>query len=228
MNKKNALSTLALGIFAIVGCGASGAGADASAATQPDYGATKTMVLDILHSQEGKTALQDVMKDPTFKQQMVVSEADISKAVTASIESKKTQSFLSDQAKDPKFAAAMSKAVQPQLISTTKQLMKDPEYQKDMLVLLKSPDFTKFLQDLMNSPDGRKQIMAVMTEALDTPSFRMKFEQSLKQAVSDTMKSSGGGGGGGGGKKQSGGGKSEDSGGGGGGGGGGSEGGGES
>jgi spore germination protein D len=201
---KSVLSTLALGVFVVVGCGAGsgGAGADASAATgQQDYGATKQMVLDILHSQEGKTALSDIMKDPTFKQQIIVSDADITKAVTASVESKKTQSFLSEQAKDPKFAAALSKALQPELIQTSKQLMKDPEYQKDVMVLLKSPDFTQHLQTLLESPNGRQIMMKVMTEAIDNPGFRIKFEESLKQAVSDEMKSTGGG------KQQSGGGK---------------------
>ncbi len=205
MKTKSVLSTLALGVFIIVGCGASGggAGADVSgAAGQPDYSATKQMVLDILHSQEGKTALQDIMKDPAFKQQIIVSDADITKAVTASIESKKTQSFLSDQAKDPKFAAALSKALQPELIQTSKQLMKDPEYQKDLLVIMESPEFTKHLQTLLESPSGRQQMMKVMTEALDNPGFRIKFEQSLKQAVADQMKSTGGG------QQQSGGGKS--------------------
>jgi spore germination protein D len=203
---KSVLSTLALGALVIVGCGAGGggAGADVSATTgQQDYGATKQMVLDILHSQEGKTALQDIMKDPAFKQQIIVSDSDITKAVTASIESKKTQSFLSEQAKDPKFAAALSKALQPELIQTSKQLMKDPDYQKDVMVLLKSPDFTQHLQTLLESPDGRKIMMKVMTEALDNPGFRIKFEQSLKQAVSDAMKSTGGGGG----KQQAGGGQ---------------------
>lgn len=179
----------------IVGCGSDAMGADVSSSSggQQDYGATKTMVIDILHSEEGKSALQDVMKDPAFKQQLVVSDTDITKAITASIESKKTQSFLADQAKDPKFAAALAKAVQPDLIATSKQLMKDPDYQKDMLTLLQSPEFTKNLQTLMQGPEFRTDVQKIMTQALDTPAFRMKFQDALKSAVNDAMKSSGGG-----------------------------------
>lgn len=188
------LATISLVILS--GCSAGGMGADASAASpqQPDYSATKQMVVDILHSAEGKTALQDVMKDPAFKQQMMVSDQEITKAVTAAVESKKTQSFLSEQAKDPKFAAALSKAVQPDMSALMKQLMKDPEYQKDMLVLLKSPDFNKNLQEIFQTPEFRGQIMQIMTEALSTPSFRMQFQDSLKQAVSESMQSAGGSG----------------------------------
>lgn len=197
MKVRRAIAPFAtVGALVVAGCGTSGLGADVSAAGGgQEYGATKQMVVDILHSQEGKSALEDVMKDPTFKQQLVISDADITKAITASIESKKTQSFLADQAKDPKFAEALAKAVQPELIQTNKQLMKDPEYQKDMLTLLQSPEFTQNLQTLFQGPQFRNDIMKIMTQAMDTPSFRMKFQDALKQAVSDAMKSTGGGGG---------------------------------
>lgn len=178
-----------------VGCGATtNAGADVSGAgqQQQDYGATKQMVIDILHSSEGKTALQDILKDPAFKQQMAVSETDVAKAVQKTVESKSTQSFLSQQAKDPEFAGTLAKAIQPELIQVNKQLMKDPEYQKEMMVLLKSPEFTKDLQDLMQTPEVRSQIMKIMTDSMQTPSFRVKFEDALKKAVAQSMPQAGG------------------------------------
>ena len=179
-----------------VGCGSTtNAGADVSGAGagQQDYGATKQMVIDILHSAEGKTALQDILKDPSFKQQMAVSESDVAKAVQKTIDSKSSQSFLSQQAKDPQFATSLAKAVQPELIQVSKQLMKDPEYQKEMIVLLKSPEFTKNLQDLMQTPEFRSQIMKIMTDSMQTPSFKAKFEDTLKKVVAESMPQSGGG-----------------------------------
>jgi len=171
-----------------VGCGSSGsAGADVSGAQQQGYGATKQMVIDILHSPEGKTAVQEMLKDPTFRQKLAVSETDVSKAVEKTLESQKSQSFLSQQAKDPQFASTLAKSIQPELVQVNKQLMKDPEYQKDLLVVLKSPEFTKNLQDLLQTPEFRTQIMKIMTEALQTPNFKMKFERlftSLSYLVS--------------------------------------------
>ena len=116
------------------GCGSgASAGADVSGAQQQQgYGATKQMVVDILHSPEGKTAVQEMLKDPTFKQQLAVSETDVSKAVEKTLESQKSQSFLSQQAKDPQFASTLAKSIQPELVQVNKQLMKDPEYQKDL------------------------------------------------------------------------------------------------
>ena len=166
-------------------------GADVSGATQPDYTATKQMVVDILHSPEGKSAVEAILNDPSVKQQMAVNETDIAKAVEKNLETQKNQSFLAQQVKDPQFVSAFAKAAQPELTQINKQLMKDPQYQKDMLILLKSPEFTKNLQDLMQTPEFRGQIMKVMTEALQNPSFRMQFEDALKQAVAQSMQNAG-------------------------------------
>lgn len=183
---------LALTVLLAVGCGTSTAGAAASGSGQQDYGTTKQMVIDILHSPDGKTAVESILKDPSIKSQIIVSDTDIAKAVENSLKSKQNQSFLSKQAKDPEFADALAKAVQPELISITKQLMKDPTYQKEMLVLLQSPEFSTHLQTLMKSPQYRGQVMQIMTDALQTPSFRMQFQDMLKKAVEQSMQSAGG------------------------------------
>lgn len=184
--------SIAASALLLVGCGVGGgASADASGAGQQDYGTTKQMVLDILQSSEGKSAVANILKDPTMKSQIIVSNTDIAKAVEKTLQSKQNQSFLAEQAKDPEFAAALAKAVQPELVATTKQLMKDPAYQKEMLVLLESPEFTANLQSLMKTPEYRGQVMQIMTDALQTPSFRMQFQDALKEAVSQSMQSAG-------------------------------------
>lgn len=176
-----------------VGCGSGGSmGADAGASAggaqqQQDYGATKQMVIDILHSSEGRTAVGELLKDPSVRQDMAVSQQDMSKAIEKMLKNKKEKSFLTEQVKDPTFAAALAKAVQPELTQLLKQLMKDPDYQKDMMVLLKSPDFTKSVQELLKTPDFRGQIQKVMTESLQTPTFRMQFQDALKKAVAESM-----------------------------------------
>ncbi len=170
-------------------------GADVSGSVgnqNQDYGTTKQMVIDILHSPDGKKAVAEMLTDPSMKQKVVVSDTDISKAVEKALETKKNQSFLAQQAKEPEFAAALAKAVQPDLVNLQKQLMKDPEYQKDMMVLLKSPDFTKQLEELLQTPQFRGQVMKIMTDALQTPSFRMQFQNALQKAVAQQMQAAGG------------------------------------
>jgi spore germination protein D len=40
--------------------------------------------------------------------------------------------------------------------------------------------------DLLKSPEYRKEVMKIMTEALEQPTFRLLFMDSLKQAVKET------------------------------------------
>ncbi|GMA50424.1 hypothetical protein GCM10025857_17810 [Alicyclobacillus contaminans] len=138
------------------GCGQGSMGAEAGGVQnqQQDYGQIKQMVVDILHSPDGKKAVADILQDPSLKQQIVVSDTDITKAVEKSLQNSKNQSFLSNAAKDPQFANALAKAVQPDLVQLQKQLMKDPQYQNDMMVLLKSPEFTQQLQSLLQTPNS--------------------------------------------------------------------------
>ncbi len=177
-----------------VGCGEGGsAAAQASGAgSQQDYGATKQMVIDILHSTQGKQALLEVLQDPTVKQQFIVNDSEIGKSVEKSLTQGKNQSLLAQQFKDPQFASGLAKAVQPELLQMQRQLMKDPSYQQEIMVLLKSPDFSKYLQDYMQTPQYRGQVMKIMTDALQTPSFRLQFQEALKKAVTDSMQSAGG------------------------------------
>lgn len=176
-----------------VGCGA--AGGDASGAAgmsgSSDYGTTKQMVIDILNSSEGKGAVKELLQDPTMRQ-APVSPTEISKAVEKSLSGKEGKQLFEEGAKDPEFAASLTKAMEPQLVTITKQLMKDPEYQKEMLVLLQSPEFSQQMLTVLKTPQYRSAIMKVMTEALSTPSFRMQFQDALKKAVAESMPASGG------------------------------------
>ncbi|WP_074950929.1 spore germination lipoprotein GerD [Alicyclobacillus macrosporangiidus] len=177
---------LAIALLLAAGCGG-GMGADVSAAGQQDYGTTKQMVVDILHSAEGRGAIAEALRDPSTKQKLALSEMDVAQALEKQLQSQKNQSFLAQQVKDPQFAATLAKSIQPELMQMQKQLLKDPQYQKDMLVLLKSPEFSQHLQGLMQTPEFRGQIMKVMTDALQTPSFRTQFEDALKRAVADSI-----------------------------------------
>ncbi|KYP79662.1 spore germination lipoprotein GerD [Ferroacidibacillus organovorans] len=147
------------------------------------YPDLKAMVLDILHSKEGMATLRDTMTSPEFKRLSVVTQADISTAVEKTLQQGKNKSLLTEQMKDPQFAAAVVNASKEQLTNVQKQLMTDPTYQKDLLALMKSPEYQKMQFDLLKSPEYRKEIMMIMTEALQLPTFRLLFQDSMKEAV---------------------------------------------
>ncbi|WP_133121177.1 spore germination lipoprotein GerD [Kyrpidia spormannii] len=175
---------------------------------QPPYQETKSMVLDILHSKEGMDTLRQTVQSQEFKRSLILSDSDMQKALTTALTQGENKNLLQQQLQQPQFAKALADALKEQHRQLLKDLMKDPEYQQMMLDLMKSPDFQKQILSLMSSPPYRQQTMKVMQEALQNPSFRLLFTDSLKQAVREVGPQAGQGKQGGQGGQQQGGGQS--------------------
>ena len=195
--KQRTSSILLISSLLLTGCGSASASGstntESSNSNQSETSSTsgypqiKAMVLDILHSKEGTTTLKDTISSPDFKRSAAISEVDVQKAVEKIVKTEdQKKTFLSQAMKDPQFSASMVEAARPQMTDLQKKLMKDPEYQKELLALMKSTDFQQMQFDLLKSPEYRKEVMKIMTEALDQPTFRLLFMDSLKQAVKET------------------------------------------
>lgn len=197
-------SLLLTSSYALSGCGEDASSAEVAGATQnqgqgqqkqsgsqgqASYPEVKSMVLDILHSKEGMSTLQDTMSSPEFKRATAITDGDIQAAVEKTLQQGQNKHFLAEQMKDTQFAAAIVKAAEPQMMDIERQLMRDPSYQKDLLTLMKSPEFQQSQLELLKSPEYRKEVMKIMTEALQEPTFRLLFTDSMKEAV----KAAGGG-----------------------------------
>lgn len=173
------------------GCGSSSSGQSATSSSsqaqeinyKTDYNNTKTMVMDILHTKEGKEGLKDIFKDPTFKQALSINEHDVNQALTKSITSGANKNLIEAQMKDPIFANALVKASKKEHQEMLKALMKDPEYQNDMLTLLKSPSYQQTLIPLMQTPEYRQTIMKIMLDSLQNPEFKLIFMETIKDAI---------------------------------------------
>lgn len=171
-------------LSSMTACSSGGGQASRAEEEKPDYNETKSMVLDILHSKEGKDTLRDMVKDPVFKSTMLINEQDISTALIKTFNDEKNQKhFIDIQMKDPKFAAAVVKASKKEHEMILKQLIKDPDYQQSMLTLMKSPDYQKMTLALMQSPEYRQYMMKVMAESLQNPEFRLMFMDVVKDAI---------------------------------------------
>ena len=192
--KRKASSIALISSLLLAGCGSTSAsgnsgqesGSSNPTASSAGYPQIKAMVLDILHSKEGMNTLKDTISSPEFKQSAIVSEIDVQKAVEKMVKTEdKQKTFLSQAMKDPKFSSSMVEAALPQVTKIQKQLIKDPDYQKELLALMQSSEYQQMQFDLLKSPEYRKEIMKIMTEALEQPSFRLLFMDSLKQAVKE-------------------------------------------
>ncbi|NQX70786.1 spore gernimation protein [Paenibacillus alba] len=187
------------------------------------YKEQKTMVLDILKSDDGKKAISaanrsimngDVGTNSIAGQSQIKllsanESLQLQMAVKDVLTAKENNMFLTDMMKDPKFAGDFAKAIQKETKQMFKELLKDPEYQKSLVDVMKNPDYEKMMLDVMKTASYRQQMMTVMEESIQSPLFRSHMVDLLKSAIAqqskpDQMptaksadKKSGGGGGGG-------------------------------
>ncbi|NEW09626.1 spore gernimation protein [Paenibacillus sp. SYP-B3998] len=161
------------------------------------YKETKTMVLDILKSDDGKkaisTANRSIMNGDAgasglagqsqIKLLSANESLQLQMAVKDVLTAQENNKFLQDMMKDPKFAGDFAKAIQKDTKQMFKELLKDPEYQKALVDVMKNPDYEKMVLDVMKTAAYRQQMMTVMQEAVKSPLFRAEMVDLLKSAI---------------------------------------------
>lgn len=193
--------------FMLTSCATSG---QSQSQGQPDYNSMKTMVIDILQTEDAKKSVQAMMKDEKFRTSMVLDQDTVKTTLIQSI-SNPNNPQVKEMFRDPKFASMLAKSMKEEHKKVIKDLMKDPEYQKMLISVMKDPEFEKNLMELMKSSAYRKQTMQIMKEALQSPLFQEQMLKLMTTATEEMMKPKEKG------KKQGGGGGEESGGGGGGG-----------
>jgi spore germination protein D len=192
-------------------------GTDSSSSSSQggSYKETKTMVLDILKSDDGKKAIKSASqgsgegssqaqgKDKSqIKLLSTGDSAQLQLAVKDVLTADQNNKFLQEMMKDPKFAGDFAKAIQSQTKQMYKDLLKDPEYQKQVMDLMKNPEYEKMVLDTMKSAQYRQQMMTVIQESMQSPLFRADMVNMMQTAMkqqslpgqSSGSSSSGGGG----------------------------------
>lgn len=193
-------------VTALTACGSE----QSSSSSQTGYKEIKSMVVDILKSDEGKKAVEEAMNGGessgggmSMKMLSSASTEEIRTAVKDTITAPEYEKKIEEIMKDPKFAGDFAKAISSQSKDLHQQLIKDPTYQKSVQDIMKSPEVTKMFLDMTKSSDFRKQSMTIMTEAMQNPLFKMEVMELLKSVVKselepkgeDKEKKDGGGGG---------------------------------
>ncbi|MED4018123.1 spore germination lipoprotein GerD [Sutcliffiella cohnii] len=213
---KRLLLLLLLTIFfpiSMVGCAPNDQGGG-----QADYDQTKKMVVDILKTDEGKKAIQEVLQDEELKQELVLDQQIVSQSIEQTLTSENGAKFWTKIFQDPKFAESFSKSMEKEHEQLIKDLMKDPEYQGLMMQILQDPEMQQQYIKIMSSKEMRSHLQQVITETFESPLFKAKIQEILLKGAEEMQ---GGQQGQGGEQQQGGGGQGESGGGGGGQGGGG-------
>jgi spore germination protein D len=190
---------------------ACGSGGSSEGSGTSGYKDTKSMVLDILKSDDGKKAIKEASKtgDETAagliqaqsaqsggggKMQMLSAQdaQQLQLVVKDVLTSDGSDKMIKAMMTDPKFAGDFAKALQKENKQLQKDLMKDPEYQKQMLDLMKNPDYEKLMIDNMKSAQYRQQVMTIMQEALQSPLYRLELMTLLKKVMEEEAQPKGG------------------------------------
>ncbi|MEH7352535.1 spore germination lipoprotein GerD [Neobacillus drentensis] len=165
---------------------------DISSTGQIDYDQTKKMVVDILKTDDGKKAIQDVMSDDKMKEKLVMDQQVVSDTIQQTLSSDKATEFWKKTFSDPKFAQGVAKNMRSENEKLLKELMNDPEYRGMMIEVFKEPEIQKELADALKSKEYREHLQKVISETIDSPLFKAKMEELLLKAAEETKGKAGG------------------------------------
>jgi len=192
-------------MFIMAGCGANN-----EASQDTDYDQTKKMVVDILQTDDGKKALQEIITDDNMKQHLVMESDTVKEAITEALVSDKGAQMWQKLFEDPDFVKSFQESMEDEQKKLYKSLMNDSDYQEQMLDLLQNPEISDQTLKLMKSQQYRKHLEETIQQTLETPTFQAKMQEVLLKAAEKQQQSSGGqGSGGGGGESQGEGGEGE-------------------
>ncbi|WP_409296481.1 spore germination lipoprotein GerD [Peribacillus sp. SCS-26] len=157
----------------------------AEAGEKVDYEETKKMVVDIIKSEDGKKALQEVLGDPKIREQFVLNDKIVSDTIEKNLTSDKSKAFWEKNMKDPKFAAAYAQGLKDEHKKLLKDLMKDPAYRQQVLGLLQDPQLQAEYAKVLQSQKNRAEIKKIMLETMESPLFKVKMQEILVKAAEE-------------------------------------------
>lgn len=181
MWKEKRLLLLILFLLTLTGC----TGSDTSNSGEMDYEQTKKMVVDILKTDDGKKAIQDVMSDEKMQKKLVMDQKVVTDTIEKTLTSEKGADFWKKAFEDPKFAESVAKSMKKENEKLLKDLMKDPEYKGMMIEVLKDPELGKEVTTLLKSKEYREHLQKVITETFESPLFKVKMQAILIKAAEE-------------------------------------------
>lgn len=207
------LSAMAAMAFVLTSCGSESSGGN----QQVTYKDMKSMVIDILKTEDAQKALQESSRQISgysaqeSKLLSVQDQEEVRMAVKDIISSPDYDTVIKKLMTDTRFAGEFAKAVNKQNKDIHKELIKDPQYQAEVAKTLKTPEMEKLILEVLKSGQYRKEVTTLMQDAMKNPIFRLEMLDIMKSAVQEELqpkqeksKKQEGGGDGSGGEEQSG------------------------
>jgi spore germination protein D len=157
---------------------------------ETDYEATKKMVVDILKTDEGKEALQEMLADEKTKGLLIMDDDLVISTIQKTLTSEEGKKFWEEQFKNPKFVETFAKSIQEQNKKIQKDLMKDPQYQEALIEILQDPEMEKAILKTFKGKEFRLHLQGVIIETFESPLYKAKLTETLTKIVEEVLKSS--------------------------------------
>lgn len=185
--KRMLLIPALLPVLLLISCGS-----EQQQSSQPQsYKDMKAMVLDVLKTEDAQKAMSTAAKNQD-KTLQLLSTGEGQQIQLAVKELLTTENhglkMLEATMTDPKFAGEFAKAAQKNLKQIEKDLLKDPEYQKNLFEALNNPDYQKIILETMKGQKYRQQMQEVVRESLQSPLFKAELIAMFQKAVAEEMK----------------------------------------
>lgn len=177
--KKSAILIL-ISIFVLSGCAQNEAGEE-----KVNYEETKKMVVDILKTDDGKKAIEEVMSDEKMKSKFILDQTVVSESIEKTIISEKGKKFWKKTFEDPKFASAYAKSMEDEHKKLLKDLMKDPTYRKLLAEIFQDPEMEKEIISIIKSNKVRDEMKKTLLETMDSPLVKVKMQDILLKAAGE-------------------------------------------
>ncbi|URN96227.1 MAG: spore germination lipoprotein GerD [Candidatus Pristimantibacillus lignocellulolyticus] len=192
------LSICTICTFLTTSCSSGGGGES----QQMNYKDMKSMVIDILKTEDAQKALQEsasAQSGYTAQSSTLLNVQDQEKikiAVKDVMSSPEYDSVIKSLMTDTRFAGEFAKAVNDMNKDLHEQLVKDPQYQEGLVAAFESEEMQKVILKVIKGTEYRKEVTSLMQESLKNPIFRLEMLELMKKAVSEelsTQPQSGGG-----------------------------------
>lgn len=175
-------------------------GNNQQAQKESDYDQTKNMVVDILRTDEGKKALQEIISEDAMKQHLIMDSDVVKESITEALVSDKGAEMWKKLFEDPSFVESFNKSISEEQKKLFKHLMNDAEFQKQMLELLQNPEMANQTLAMLKSQQFRSHLEETIQQTIDSPLYQAKIQEILLKAAEKTQSEGGGSEGGGGGE----------------------------
>ncbi len=163
-------------------------GSDQQQQQVQSYKDTKSIVIDVLKSEDAQKTIQEALnknKDKTAQLLSTNEGVQMQMAVKQVLTDPNNAKFIEKTMTDPRFAGEFAKAIEKQNKQIYKDLLKDPTYQKSMMEAMNTPDFDQIMFTLMKQPKYKQMMANAVTDTMQSPLFKLQVMDILKKVVEE-------------------------------------------